>query len=330
MNRTTSRAKAPRRWAWAGWVFGLLALAALIVVGLHVGDLEQFLILLHDAQPVWLIAAFALQVVTYVVNARVWFLALRKTHTPRGMRTLVALCVSKFFTDQVFPTGGISGSILVVGQLVRTGIPAEAAMAALLVGMIGYYGAYALMAAATLLLLWLHHGISRSIIEILLLFIVVAISIPAIALRLKRLGKLTVWSWPKRIPGFATLLSAVVHAPSGLLTDRALIAEAVFFQAMVFLADAATLWVTLASIGWIAQPHVPFIAMIMACISSTLSPIPLGLGTFEAVATGSLVLLGVKFEAALTAVLLLRGFTFWLPLAPGLWLTRTLLAAPEP
>lgn len=87
---------------------------------------------------------------------------------------------------------------------------------------------------------------------------------------------------------------------------------------------------TLASIGWIAQPHVFFIAMIMACSSSTLSPIPLGLGTFEAVATGTLVLLGIKFEAALTAVLLLRGSTFWLPLAPGLWLTRTLLVARDP
>ena len=30
----------------------------------------------------------------------------------------------------------------------------------------------------------------------------------------------------------------------------------------------------------------------------------------------------VPLEAALTATLLLRGLTFWLPMVPGLWLTR--------
>jgi len=32
--------------------------------------------------------------------------------------------------------------------------------------------------------------------------------------------------------------------------------------------------------------------------------------------------LGVPLEAALTATLILRGFTFWLPMLPGLWLAR--------
>lgn len=100
--------------------------------------------------------------------------------------------------------------------------------------MIGNYGAYVLMAAAMFLLLWFHHGVSRPILEILLLFIIIAITIPATALRFKLLDKLTVWAWPKRILGFATLLSAVFHAPSGLLTDRTLIAKAVFFRRWCF------------------------------------------------------------------------------------------------
>jgi uncharacterized membrane protein YbhN (UPF0104 family) len=35
-------------------------------------------------------------------------------------------------------------------------------------------------------------------------------------------------------------------------------------------------------------------------------------------------LLGVGFEAAIAATLLLRGFTLWLPLIPGLFATRRL------
>lgn len=33
-------------------------------------------------------------------------------------------------------------------------------------------------------------------------------------------------------------------------------------------------------------------------------------------------LMGVPIEAALSATLLLRGFTVWLPMLPGMWLAR--------
>ena len=49
----------------------------------------------------------------------------------------------------------------------------------------------------------------------------------------------------------------------------------------------------------------------------TLGPIPLGLGAFGAACVGMLNLLGVAIEAALAAMLLLRGLTFWLPMLPG-------------
>ena len=55
----------------------------------------------------------------------------------------------------------------------------------------------------------------------------------------------------------------------------------------------------------------------MASIVVTMRPIPLGLGTFEATAAAMLHALGVPIEAAITATLLLRGFTLWLPLIPG-------------
>jgi uncharacterized membrane protein YbhN (UPF0104 family) len=60
----------------------------------------------------------------------------------------------------------------------------------------------------------------------------------------------------------------------------------------------------------------------MASIVAMLSLIPPGIGSFEAACVALLVILGIKVETALAATLLLRGFTLWLPLVPGILLTH--------
>jgi len=50
--------------------------------------------------------------------------------------------------------------------------------------------------------------------------------------------------------------------------------------------------------------------------------LPGNFGTFEASAVAMLALFRVPVEVGLTATLLLRGFTYWLPMAPGFWLSR--------
>jgi uncharacterized membrane protein YbhN (UPF0104 family) len=72
----------------------------------------------------------------------------------------------------------------------------------------------------------------------------------------------------------------------------------------------------------IAIPALALIAFIMASIVVTLGPIPRGLGSFEATGIAMLTLLGVPLEAAVAGILLLRGLTLWIPLVPGLVLTR--------
>ncbi|RYZ34941.1 MAG: UPF0104 family protein, partial [Myxococcaceae bacterium] len=50
-----------------------------------------------------------------------------------------------------------------------------------------------------------------------------------------------------------------------------------------------------------------------------------------AASVGMLNLFGVPVEAALASTLLLRGFTLWLPLGPGLYLLRhTFRGGPPP
>jgi uncharacterized membrane protein YbhN (UPF0104 family) len=69
-------------------------------------------------------------------------------------------------------------------------------------------------------------------------------------------------------------------------------------------------------------PGAAFASFILASIVATLSPLPLGLGTFEATCMALLHLLGGGLEASLAATLIFRGLILWLPMLPGLWLMR--------
>jgi uncharacterized membrane protein YbhN (UPF0104 family) len=93
-------------------------------------------------------------------------------------------------------------------------------------------------------------------------------------------------------------------------------------QFAVFILDALTLWAMLQAVGSPGSPFQAFAGFMAASVAATVGPMPLGLGTFEAVSTATLNLQGQPIEAALTATLLLRGFTFWLPMIPGMILAR--------
>ena len=154
------------------------------------------------------------------------------------------------------------------------------------------------------------------------LLLAVATAIPASALWLQHNSRRRMPHWAERIGSVRELLELISDAPSKLVRNPRLVAQLAVLNAGVFVADALTLQLCLFALGERASFAVAFVPFIMASIVVTLGPIPLGLGSFEATSIGMLRLMGVPFEAALSATLLLRGFTLWLPLAAGLFLTR--------
>jgi glycosyltransferase 2 family protein len=304
------------------WVFGLLTLAALILVVLHFGTIEQFTRLALAVRPEWFILACVAQAATYVSASLVWRQALRRSGYPRSLHALVPLGIAKLFADQVVPTGGISGAILVVKGLTRRGVPTSVAMAVLLVGLVAYFAAYLALVLASLAILWLHGRANATLFVVVAIFVAVVIAIPSGVLGLRLWANRLPTAWLRRLPGAALLLGAIAKAPTDLLRDPVLLAETVALEFAVFVFDALTLWLAFRALGDTPAIWVPFVSFIMASMAATLGPIPLGLGTFEAACVGMLSLLGVAIEAALAATLLLRGLTFWLPMAPGLWLAN--------
>ena len=118
------------------------------------------------------------------------------------------------------------------------------------------------------------------------------------------------------------IIAIIGEAPAELVGDRRLLMLVTLFGGLVFIADSATLAACLLALGLPFEPATAFLGLMAGSIAATLAPLPLGLGSFEASATAMMSSLGVSFEAALTATLLLRGFTLWLPLLPSLIMMR--------
>jgi uncharacterized protein (TIRG00374 family) len=312
------------------WLTGLLILAAVMLVVSRRTEIEHFAELARSAQPLWLVGGLALQVMTYLCAAAVSYSALQRSELRPSFWSIVPLGLAKLFTDQAIPTGGISGTLLLLRGLVRRGVPNGIAMAALLINLVSFYAAYIMAVAIALFLLYLQNVLDPMILAAAGIFLFIAAGIPALVLTLWHwsrlrtppglLGKLT--ALVARFPGLSNLISAMAAAPTELLSDFRPFIKATLLQFGIFVLDAATLWIMLQSLGLDVWPTVAYTALTIATLATTVGPVPLGLGTFEAVSVAMLHGQGISLAAALTATLLLRGFTFWLPMIPGMILAR--------
>jgi glycosyltransferase 2 family protein len=315
----------PRQSVWrqlAPWAVGVLVLLTVVLAAAHFATLEQFASLASGARVDWFLLAVLAQVVTFPCEALAWRQALSRAGYPQPIWRLVPLGLAKQFMDQVVPSSGVSGAALVAGGLVRRGIPAHVVMSVLLVVLVSYFAAYLLSVLASVVLLWLHNRMDAPLIAAVTIFAVAVLAIPSAVLWVKT----TVHRLPAAsldwMPGAAALRDAIAKAPTDLLRDPLLLIQTVGLEIAGFALDALTLWLAFHALGAPVPIWTAFVSFMIASMTATIGPIPLGLGTFEAGCVGMLVVLGVAVEPALAATLLLRGLTFWLPMIPGLWLAK--------
>jgi hypothetical protein len=317
-----SNASPPRWQNRVSWLFGLLVFAAVVTFAIHSTEIGRFLEIARNARPVWLLAAIALQAGTYFAAAGVWWIVLWHRGQRHAFLSLVPLGLVKLFTDQALPTGGVGGTAVVIQGLIRRRIPSGIAASALLLGMVSYYTAYAGAVAAALVLVYFERLLDGTILAAAGIFACVVIAVPTIVLSIRR----NIQRWPfsaaARIRSLMPLLEAIRSAKFSLRDDWLPFLISTLLQLAVFLLDAATLWAALRAVGSDASAASAFASFMSASVAATIGPIPLGLGTFEAAAVATLHLQGQPLAVALTATLLLRGLTFWIPMLPGLLLAR--------
>jgi uncharacterized protein (TIRG00374 family) len=306
-------------------VLVLLIIGGLVVATLHFGDIKKFAELLTKAQPLWLAGALLLQVMTYVSLSAQWWLVLRQAGSGRPVLNLLPLTITKLFADQVVPTAGVSGNVLLIDRLKALGVPREHAVAAVILGIIAYYLSYAAGTVAAVAMLWLRGELSLWLVGLAALLLTVATAIPAAVLWLQGKGESALPKWLRKRKVVRETFEMLGEAPRELVRDPRLIIQLSLLNLVVFVADGATLLLCLFALGIQAPFDTAFVAYTMAAIVTLLGAVPLGLGSFEATSVATLRLMGVPFEAGLSATLLYRGFALWLPLGLGLILTRRVM-----
>jgi uncharacterized protein (TIRG00374 family) len=301
---------------------GLLFLAAVVVVVWHLGDVERFADLLRHARPAWLFVAVAAQVMTYACAGAIWWIVLRRAGKPQRLRTLSLLSVGKVFTDQAFPSGGVSGDVFMLRALTRRSTPRPLGIAAVVVTLLGFYSALIASTIASLVYLWKHGKAGPVLLVMTVVLLLLAVVVSSLSFLLVHGTSARVPGWLNRLAPLRMVVESFAQAPRDTIRDRPSIAGSFVLQFAIVVFDAATLYATLAAVDERAPVGFVFASFVFAKIAEITGMIPGGLGTFEGTCVALLHVSGVGFEAALAATLLLRGFTFWLPMVPGLAVVR--------
>jgi uncharacterized protein (TIRG00374 family) len=307
---------------WRSWLLALLLIAGVVVAALHWADVKKFAALVAHAQPLWLLAAAGAQLLTYVALAVEWELVLRAGKCRAAFGKLLGLTLSKHFADQMVPTAGMSGNVVVVDRLQAIGASRAVALAALIMTIVAYYASYGMASLIALVLLWLRGKTSWLVIALISASLALSAAIPALALWLQRKGAEAIPKWLRRVRTVCELFEMIREAPTALVRNGRLIGKLTLLNGAIFALDGLTMQFCLFALGVRAPFSAAFSAFILASIVVTLGPVPMGLGSFEAISIGMLRALGVPFEAALSATLLFRGYTLWLPLLPGMVAAR--------
>jgi uncharacterized membrane protein YbhN (UPF0104 family) len=226
---------------WISWLFGLAILAAVGLFAAHRGEEQELARLVAHAQPAWLLLGLLLQMGTYIADAGIWQQIIARAGISRPLWSYMGLGLAKLFMDQVVPSGGMSGTLLVVRALDRRGIPRGTSMAAIVVDLVGYYGAYVAALAIALAVVWVHGKLTLFIILPAAIFAPVAAGVPAGLVLVSRGRRLP--QWIQRLPIVGSGLRALAEATPGIAHDGSLIASCIGLQVAIVLLDGGTLWI---------------------------------------------------------------------------------------
>jgi uncharacterized protein (TIRG00374 family) len=293
-----------------------------VIVAVRLGDAQEFARLARRVRPIWLITAAVLQAGTYACDAQIWRRVLLRCGHAQPFARLLRLSIARLFVSQAVPSGGLSGDFVVVCALERHGVPMDALMTALVGDLYAFYAAFALFAGASAAVFFAEGQLRGPILGIAVPFAVIAIAVPATIALLLRAGSSTRAGRRLRIRPLRRVLEAFGSARRDLLLDPRLFGELAALQVATFALDACTLLVMLVALGHPASVLQAVAAFTLASAAELVGPMPGGLGAFEGGCVVGLHAFGVPIETALVATLLLRGFTFWLPMIPGALIAR--------
>ena len=311
-------------WRWVRWLFGIAVLAAVILVARHFSEAKDFALLAERAQPGWLAVAVMLQAGTYLSQGQVFRSVAAEGGSPLGLGTAYRLSLTKLFVDQAIPSGGLSGTVVLANGLRQRGLPRPVIAAAIVVDIASYHAIYVLGLGVALIIASVHGHESAIALLVSGVFILFAVALTVIVLSLSGRGARAVPRKVAHLRLVRTVFDFIADADPVLARSPRLLVQASVYQVGIMLCDVMTISVLIRALGSHGSPGGVFASfMISTVLRLTVGFLPGGLGTFEAASVVTLRMVGVPLAVALAATLLFRGLSFWLPMLPGLFLSRS-------
>ncbi len=307
---------------WLAWLLGAALVAAVIAGALHFAEAKELTEIAEHAEPWWLALAVVFQLGTYLAQGQVYRCVTGAARYPLRVATAYRLSLVKLFVDQALPSGGLSGTVVLDRALERRGMPRAVVAAAIVVDLASYYHVYALGLLAAIAIATLLDGASATMMALALVFVAFAITVSVGLLALSGRDKV---EGPRRLRRFRivrTIVGFLEAAEPRLARDRRVLVRASLYQLAIVLCDAATMFVLVRALGARGSVAGVFASFMISSLLRTLGPTPGGLGAFEAASVVTLRVLGVPLVSALAATLMFRALSFWLPMLPGLVLSR--------
>ncbi len=311
-------------------VFGLfivLALGCLYFILPQFAGLEDTWQRLDEGSPGWLAAAFAFTLLSfggYVLLFQGVFA--RAAGSRIDVRVSYQITMAGLAATRLFAAGGAGGLVLMAWALRQAGMPRRTVADKTLAFLVLTYAVYmlALLIGGVGLRVGLFPGPAPWAMTVLpAIFagatIVLALVLSAVPTDLQRRlegharshGRLA--RLAQRFANAPAALSAGIrealeHLRSG---DPALLGSLVFWGGSI-----AVLWASFEAFGDAPPAAVIVVAFFVGMLGNLL-PLPAGIGGVDGGMIGAFVAFGVDFGLATVAVLVFRGFTFWLPTLPG-------------
>lgn len=324
--RAAHQARRTKLAGWISWLIGAGLVSGVVLVGVKLSQARQLIELLRHVRPAWLAAAVGWQVLTYGAQAEVWRVVARAAREPITVRRLWQLSIAKLFLDQALPSAGIASSAVSVEALRAWGQSEPHALAAAALNLVSYNLAYVVALVVALAYGLMFGHVNIWIMGLAVVFTLFCLGTSAAILALGgRPGWKDRWR-VMRWPGVRAALEFVREADPALTRRPSLVAVTTACQLAIIALDTVTLLALIRSLGAHSTTMPVFVSFMVASLVRTMGFVPGGLGTFEASSVLTLRAAGLALPVALSATLLFRGVTFWLPMIPGFAASRRLAA----
>ncbi len=278
----------------------------------------------------WILALLIpIQFFSYYATGGMIFSYLRRKGELKTMSHwgMTRLALELNFVNHVLPSGGAAGFSYLAWVLSKYKVSVARSTMAQIIRFALTFISFVVLMMVALLILTLNHQVDRAMVLIAVALTVLAIGATITIIWLvkdrRRLTRFSAWVTQKinTVVRFFTAgkKKQVVEAPvvlgffeglhddyEGVRKDRKILVVPFIWALIANVLDVALLWVAFASLGFMLDPSLLFIAFGIASITSAVAVTPGGAGVYETIMVMFLAASGVTPEVAIAGTLLAR------------------------